>query len=189
MTACLLTQAEHAHGLEPPSVPKQVPVSSKRGPANVTWPIVRLAALQLVPSPLLVAGSGGAGGGLRWQVTPFVYSFGITERRLRYFLVAPVARHVGSMELYASPEWTCCAPRGESGWMARLGSRIYLPVIGRGEVLALSLGGSYTYENRRHNGAAEFGLYTFSSIVGVSVTLAPWLSGREALIALALRYY
>lgn len=189
VAAFLLTQATRALGLEQQPIPTQGQAASKRASADRTWPIVRLATLQLVPSPLLVAGSDGPGFGVRWQLTPFAYSFGITERRLRYFLIAPVARHAGAIELYASPEWTCCSRREESGWMARLGTRIYLPAVGRGEVLALSLGGSYTYENRRHGGAAEFGIYTFSSIVGLSVTVAPWLVGREVLIALSLRYY
>jgi hypothetical protein len=32
---------------------------------------------QLVPSPLLVAGTDHVGGGRRWQITPLLYSFGI----------------------------------------------------------------------------------------------------------------
>jgi hypothetical protein len=59
-------------------------------------------AAQLIPSPLLVAGKQHVGGRLRWQVTPLLYSFGIAERPLRYFFVAPIARHSGSVELHAS---------------------------------------------------------------------------------------
>ena len=33
--------------------------------------------MQLVPSPLFVVGTGNVGGGVRWQVTPLVYSFGV----------------------------------------------------------------------------------------------------------------
>ena len=63
--------------------------------------------MQLVPSPLFVVGSGNVGGGLRWQVTPFLYSFGVAAKPVRAFVVEPVARHAGAIELYASPEWAC----------------------------------------------------------------------------------
>jgi hypothetical protein len=144
---------------------------------------------QLIPSPLLVIGTHGVGGGVRWQVTPFLYSFGVAARPTRFFVVAPVARHSGAIELYASPEWTGRAPAGDSGWLARAGTRLYLPVIGRGESLSLSLGGSYGYENRRHGGAAELGFYTLSSILGISLTIAPWLKDRETMTALTLHYF
>jgi hypothetical protein len=146
-------------------------------------------ALQLIPSPLLIAGTNGVGGGARWQVTPLVYSFGVAERPLRHFVVAPVARHSGAVEIYGSPEWTCCVRSGQSGWLGRAGARLYLPVIGRGESLSLSLGGSYTYENRRHGGAAELGLYGMSSIIGISLTVAPWLLWREVILGLALHCF
>lgn len=153
------------------------------------WPMARLAILEVIPSPLLALGSHGSRLGVRWQLTPFSYSFGITERRLRYFLVSPVARHVGSIEIYLSPEWICCVAPSESGWLARVGSRVFLPVLERGEVVAVSLGGSYAYANGRHSGSAEFGVYTFSSIVGLSLTLTPRNETRAAIVALSLRYY
>src|ERR1041384_3008864 len=41
--------------------------------------------MQFVPSPLLVVGTGNVSGGVRWQVTPIVYSFGGDEGPLRAF--------------------------------------------------------------------------------------------------------
>lgn len=150
--------------------------------------LLRLYAFQLVPSPTLTIGTDGVKAGARWQLTPFVYSFGITERPARFFLVAPVARHVGAIESYLSPEWSCCI-RSESGWLARAGLRVYWPVVGWGETLAMSLGGSYYYENHRQAGSAELGFYTFASMLGVTITGSPWLIGREMMLTLSLRYY
>lgn len=79
--------------------------------------------------------------------------------------------------------------RSESGWLLRAGSRVYWPVIGRGESLAMSLGGSYYYENHRQAGSGELGFYTFASMLGVTLTASPWLTGRELIITLSLRYY
>jgi hypothetical protein len=58
-----------------------------------------------------------------------------------------------------------------------------------GESLSMSVGGSYYYANRRHGGAFEIGAYTLGSIVGVSLTLSPWLDQREAMVTLTLRYF
>lgn len=146
-------------------------------------------AIQFIPSPMLVGGTHGVGGGMRWQVTPFLYSFGVAARPARFFIIAPVARHSGAVEFFGSPEWTGCAGPGDSGWIGRAGARLYLPLVGRGESLAMSLGGSYYYENQRHGAATELGFYTLSSIVGISFTLSPWLDGREGMVAMTLHYF
>lgn len=146
------------------------------------------SVMQLVPSPLIVAEPHAFGGGVRWQVTPFIFSFGVAERPVRLFVVEPVARHSGGLELYVSPEWTCCAPGTDSGWLARIGTRLYVPLVGRGESAALSLGASYVYENHRHHAAAELGIWTLSSIVGFTATVAPTMQGRRLIFAFNLRY-
>ena len=146
------------------------------------------AATQLVPSPLLVIGDGHVGGGLRWQVTPLLYSFGITEGPVRSFFVAPIARHSGSVELYVSPEWACCAPGDESSWLLRAGLRLYLPLLERGEKLSWALGGSY-YRAAGGGFAADLGIYTFNGIIGINVTVSPALARREVITALTLRYF
>src|SRR6185295_18589423 len=89
------------------------------------------AFTQLIPSPLLVTGSHRVGGGVRWQVTPFVYSFGVASHPFRTFIVEPVARHAGALELYGSPEWACCSPTGGTAWLGRAGFRIYMPIVAR----------------------------------------------------------
>lgn len=155
---------------------------------NLATGVALWSVLQLVPSPLIVADPNAFGGGVRWQITPFMVSFGVAERPLRLFIIEPVARHSGGVEFYASPEWTCCAPGSDSGWLVRLGSRAYLPIVGRGDSAAVSFGGNYVYENERHHAAGELGLWTLSAIVGLTATLAPTMQGRLLVFGFNLRY-
>ncbi|WP_394845890.1 hypothetical protein LZC95_00315 [Pendulispora brunnea] len=163
---------------EPPP-PRTDPVFSA-----VAWTVA-----QLVPSPLLVLGSDRAGAGVRWQITPFVYSFGVAEHPVRAFIVDPVARHSGAIELYASPEWACCAPDDRTGWIARAGGRLYLPVIGRGETLSWSLGGSYYRAAGGGGGSIETGAYFLFGTMGLTVTVSPELVQREIITAFNIRYF
>jgi hypothetical protein len=144
---------------------------------------------QLIPSPLFVVGSDSVGGGVRWQLTPLVYSFGVAARPLRSFVIEPVARHCGAVELFVSPEWACCTPRRTTNWLARTGARVYLPLVLRGESLAVSFGGSYAFASPHGVVAGELGFYTLSSIFGLTVTVAPWLTGREVIGALSFHYF
>jgi hypothetical protein len=147
------------------------------------------AAAQLVPSPLLVVGSSHVGAGVRWQVTPLVYSFGVAAHPIRAFVVDPVARHAGAIEVYFSPEWACCAPTGTTSWIARVGSRLYLPIIGRGESLAASVGGSYFRAGDGDGVAGEVGAYVLFGFVGMTLTVEPSLRRREVIGALAIRVF
>lgn len=146
-------------------------------------------AAQLVPSPVLVTGGSGAGAGMRWQLSLLVWSYGVVERPLRSVLVHPIARHAGAVELYASPAWLCCAPQQRTSWMLQLGGRIYVPLVGRGENWVASFGAAYYRASPRHGAAIELGVYTLSSIVGLTVTVAPWLTAREVSTALTFHYF
>lgn len=147
------------------------------------------AITQLIPSPLLVTGKEHVGAGMRWQVTPLLFSFGVAERPFRTFVVAPIARHSGSVELHASPEWACCAPSDAHGWLVRLGARVYLPILEHGERLSYSFGGSYYRAESGGGFAADVGVYSFSGIFGVNVTVSPSLERREVVSALTIRYF
>jgi hypothetical protein len=173
--------------------PQFVAVPSDRAPtpremspllAGSVW-----AATQLVPSPLLVIGKDHVGGGLRWQVTPLLYSFGIAERPVRAFFVSPIARHSGSLELHVSPEWACCRPGNGTSWLVRAGLRLYLPLLEHGEKLSWSLGASYHRAAGGGGAAGDLGLSTFSGIFGLNVTVSPWLTRREVIAALTIRYF
>ncbi len=179
--------AHHLDALPAPPPPSEVrpsPLAPSPLLAGGAW-----AATQLVPSPLLVIGDGHVGGGMRWQVTPLLYSFGISEGPGRAFFVAPIARHSGSVELHVSPEWACCAPDDASGWLVRAGLRFYLPLLERGEKLSWSLGGSYYQAAGSRGAAADLGAYTFNGIVGLNITVSPWLAQREVIAALTIRYF
>ncbi len=179
LAAALLARPAHAD----PAETDQPPGLSATA-ATAVW-----AAAQAVPSPLLVIGGGHVAGGVRWQITPFVYSFGVAAHPVRAFIVDPVARHAGALEVYASPEWSCCAPDGGTSWLVRGGGRLYLPIIGRGEFLSGSLGGSYYRASGGGGGSIEAGIYTLFGMVGLSVTVSPALAHREIINALVLRFF
>lgn len=150
------------------------------------------AVAQLIPSPQLVIGKEHVGGGLRWQLTPILYSFGIAERPVRTFLVSPIARHSGSVELHVSPEWACCAPNEQSSWLVRAGLRLYLPLLEHGEKLSWSLGGSYYRAaggSSRNGAAADLGIFTFNGAFGLNVTVSPWLTRREVITTFTIRLF
>jgi hypothetical protein len=163
-----------------------------RDPARILSPAlsaVLWGVAQLIPSPVLITGSDGYGGGVRWQLTLLTYAFGLQSQRWRSIWVPPVARHAGALELYVSPAWLCCPPDDRTSWMVHAGGRVYLPLEGRGENFAASLGASYYRASPHHGAAFELAVYMLSSLVGVSVTVAPWLTAREVSTALTIRYY
>jgi len=122
-------------------------------------------------------------------VTPLVYSFGVAAHPFRAFVVDPVARHAGAIELYGSPEWACCASTDATSWIARVGTRLYLPIIGRGESLSASIGGSYFRAGDEDGVAGELGAYVLYGVFGLTLTIEPTLRRREVIGALAIRYF
>jgi hypothetical protein len=93
------------------------------------------ALLQLIPSPELGWGEDGARFGLRWQLTPVLYSFATDARldRFRWFIAEPIVRHSGSLEVFLSPEYLAL----DGGAAARVGGpgglSPYQGLQGRGE--------------------------------------------------------
>lgn len=130
---------------------------------------------QLLPSPELFTGTGGTRYGMRWQVTPVLYSFGANRRisPWRWFVVDPMARQSGSIELFFSPEYVAESPRLADDAILRTGVRSYFPLVEKGDYLSVSLGAShYLFEG--HSGAAiEGGVYVLFGILGLQVTYSP----------------
>jgi hypothetical protein len=182
--ACFLLCGSSARADEVATEPAPKPRKLSPVAAVGVW-----AAAQLVPSPLLVIGKQHVGGGLRWQLTPILYSFGIAERPLRAFLVSPIVRHSGSVELHVSPEWACCAPSEQSSWLVRAGLRLYLPLLEHGEKLSWSLGAAYYRAAGANGGSADLGIFTFNGVLGLNVTVSPWLTRREVITALTIRVF
>ena len=163
-----------------------LPVATRFSPAlsAVAWLLT-----QFVPSPLLVAGESHVGGGMRWQVTPLLYSFGIADQPLRSLIVSPIARHSGSIELHVSPEWACCSATRGTSWLLRSGARMYLPLLEHGEILSWSFGGAYYVSADGGGVSGDLGIYSFNGVLGLNLTVSPLLSRREFVAALAIRYF
>ena len=170
--------------------------SSKGGENEeaATEPAIRVTPLwvlaQLVPGPEIAAGDGTARFGLRWQVTPLLYSFGI-QRRVspwRFFIVEPIVRHSGSIELYFSPEYVVHGSFGDS-LLWRGGVRTYLPLVERGDYLSMSIGTSYFHFAGQSGAAYELGAYTLYGIVGVQIAWSPTKGPAETVATLSLRYF
>ena len=171
-------------GLSPPSQDPYLAREPQIAPSLV-WLLT-----QLVPSPELVAGSEGGRFGLRWYVTPLLYSFGI-HRRLspwRVLVVEPVVRHSGSIELFASPEWVVY--RGGTT-LLDLGVRSTVPLLHRGEYLSASVGVAYTSFEGTGAARYEAGLYTVFGVFGLVVAASPnvALSPVSTSVTLRLRYF
>lgn len=163
-------------------------------------PTLAWAVLQLVPSPELAFGRhrriGPTGAvetdnspsfGLRWQLSPVVWSFGVHpgQSRWRYFIVDPSARHSGSLELSTAFEYI---GGHVDKTLVRPGLRAYLPIAEKGEYLSVSLGTSvYSYEGFRV--AYDVGAYVLAGMLGVQVTLAPTHAPLAAIGTLRLRYF
>lgn len=148
---------------------------------------------QLVPSPELAGGRhAGPRFGLRWQVTPLLYSWGV-HRGLspwRFFVAEPPVRQSGSVELYFTPEYFPGYGRSlGDDWMARPGVRAYLPLVAHGEYLSMSIGSSYSYFEGRSGAAYEAGLYALFGVVGVQLTASPSPGPFSWIATLRLRYF
>jgi len=158
-------------------------------------PAVRSALLwslaQIVPSPEVAYGEATARFGLRWQVTPLLYSFGIYRQawRWRAFVVEPFVRQSGSVELFLGPEYLVQGRGLADGWLWRIGARSYFPIIERGESLSVSVGTSYS-ELAGHRGVAyEAGVYTLFGLVGAQITWSPTGGEATTIATLRLRYF
>lgn len=148
---------------------------------------------QLVPSPEVAFGANALGEaksafGLRWQLTPALWSWGI-HRRLsgwRFFVVDPLARMSGSIALEQTFEYI---GGHVDRVLARPGVKATFPLYHRGEYLAFSLGTSaYTYESDAYI-AHDLGLYTLYGTLGIVGTYAPDHRIMQTLITLRIRYF
>jgi len=152
----------------------------------MAWSVV-----QLVPSPEWLFVDEGTYFGLRWQLTPLLYSFGI-DRRLspwRALVAEPVVRHSGSIELFAAPSYTFLSRRAVSHLSIRAGARAYFPLAHRGEYLSWSIGSTAIHRSPHWSGGMELGIYSMYGVVGVLVEHAPLGDERSTTVTLQLRYF
>ncbi|MBX3189836.1 MAG: hypothetical protein KF819_22615 [Labilithrix sp.] len=187
----------------PPPSPRVVP------PPDATfvyadpqpYPSLAWLALQFLPSPEV--GFGGvkridplgqaqhetlATFGLRWQLTPALWSWGTNRRisRWRFFVVDPLARHAGSIELHGTLEYLW---GHVDRMLVRPGVRAYFPLLHRGEYLSASIGTStYQYENTARV-AYDVGAYVLFGLFGVNVTVAPAHDPLTTIATFRIRYF
>jgi len=173
----------------PPPWDRPGPRASATPPG--TRPTLAWALAQLVPSPELGLGNDGALFGLRWQLTPFSYSFGI-DRRLspfRSFVVEPLFRTSGSLEVFFSPEYLALdAPLAER-FGFRTGVRAFFPVLERGEYVSVSLGAAYARFGGLEAATYQAGIYILFGFVGLEQSFAPALAEARWLTTFNLRFF
>lgn len=146
---------------------------------------------QLAPSPEVAYGGAVARFGVRWQLTPLLYSFGINRRLSpwRVAVVEPLVRQSGSVELFLSPEYLVQGKSVWDGWLWRAGIRTYVPVVERGDYLSFSVGAScYEFEGRV-GASYEVGAYVLFGIVGAQFTWSPRSGPAQTIATLRLRYF
>jgi hypothetical protein len=186
----------------PPPRTKTPEESAEAGAADVVWAdtgtardpdvaaSLEWAIWQLVPSPQLGVGDG-ARFGLRWQITPLLYSFATDARlnRWRWLVAEPIVRQSGSLELFASPEYLALDGGAGARFGVRGGLRSYFGLIGRGDNLSVSLGGSYFHFRDADGFSLEAGAYVLFGGLGLVVTYAPTFDAAPWLVTLRLRYF
>lgn len=146
-------------------------------------------AAQLLPASELASGAGQVSFGLRWTVTPMLWSFGVNRRRSpwRWFVVEPNVRHSGSIELFASPE-VLFGERARV--LVRPGVRVYFPLLERGDALSASIAASLQSIDGTHAPSIEVAMYALYGICGLLVSYAPGpVTPAQTIISLSLRYF
>jgi len=163
------------------------------GTVGAPLPDAAWAITQLVPSPEIAVGGEerGAHVGLRWQVTPVLYSFGVNRRKSpwRAFIAEPMVRQGGSVEAYVSPEWIDEGRRVVDRFALRPGLRIYFPLVQHGDNLSWSMGTSYTTFGPHGGVGYELGVYTLYGIFGLQVTVSPTREEPPCIVTLRVRYF
>ncbi len=160
---------------------------TRSGP-RITWPWL---ATQLIPSPELSLGDAGAHFGMRWQLTPLCYSFGLYPgvNPWRFFVVEPIVRQSGSIELYVSPEYLAIAPRFRDRMLLRAGLRSYFPLLQHGDYLSASIGSSWFRIAGQDGVAYELGVYALFGVLGLQVDYAPAFKRAAWIGTLRFRYF
>lgn len=154
-------------------------------------PSLMWSIAQFIPSPEWITSSDGSRFGMRWQVTPMLYSFGINKKLspLRYFIAEPLVRQSGSVELFFTPEYLNLEDKLKDKWLFRGGARLYIPLWQRGEYLSASLAASYYNFNGVNGVSYEGGIYLFAGILGFQTTYSPSFTNSEWIFTIRLRYF
>ena len=155
------------------------------------YPSLMWTVAQFIPSPEWVTSVDGLKFGMRWQVTPLLYSWGINRKLSpwRYLIVEPLVRQSGSVELFFTPEYLNLEDSFNKKWLFRCGARTYFPLWQRGEYLSASLAASYYNFNGVNGISYEAGIYLFAGILGFQTTYSPTFTSSEWIFTIRLRYF
>lgn len=136
--------------------------------------------LQAVPSPVYNHDANEIDGrlsfGLRWNVVPINYSFHANKfvSPVQFFMVNPVRRLTGSIELFVQPEVSTAGfdYAGYDNFGVGTGLRYTFPIKQYGEHLAGSIGAKWNYRNSNSGSDEEYygiegGLYILYGIFGL----------------------
>jgi len=150
---------------------------------NKPFKYISWCIYQLVPSPTFYQDSDNDNAriqfGFKWHITPVNISFNPNKyvSPVQFFFIKPARRFTGSAEIFIQPELATSYFEYSdlSIFGLSLGSRIILPLSGKGENLCFSFGGKYTYrknftEDKDYYYGAEAGIYFFGGLVGFQYT-------------------
>lgn len=149
-------------------------------------PTVPWVITQAIPSPGHAWDRDGHSLSLRWQITPFLYSWGVHRRaplHYRLFVVEPSFRNTGSIETWIGPEWL----RDGHRYVTRGGVRSYFPVAGIGDALSISIGTGVWVHGRDVGPVIEVGAYVLFGVLGLQLSHAPGLEHAEWTATLSWR--
>jgi hypothetical protein len=170
----LVSSGVHASATEP---------KDRHPPPTLFWMLA-----QGIPSPEVGVGGQSPAAGLRWQLTPLLYSFGMYRKLSpwRTFVVEPLTRQSGSIELFVSPEFLSATATNE--WLVRTGVHATFPLLERGEKLALTLGAGACL-GAESSAEIEAGVSVFFGTFGLFVAYAPRVSLAPATVMLRIRWF
>jgi len=151
-------------------------------PPTIAWMIV-----QTIPSPEVGFGGSSVAAGMRWQLTPLLYSFGMYRKLSpwRTFVVEPLTRQSGSIELFFSPEFLSAKT---TEWIARAGVHATFPLLERGEKVALTIGAGVAL-GAETSADFEGGVSVVGGALGLFFAYAPRVSLAPATLELRVRWF
>lgn len=136
--------------------------------------------LQAIPSPVYNHDANSVDGrlsfGLKWNIVPLNFSFAANKyvSPVQFFMVNPVRRNAGSVELFVQPEVSTAGfdYAGYDNFGIASGLRFTFPIKHYGEHLAGSLGAKWFHRNSGADSPEDYfgiegGLYVLYGILGL----------------------
>lgn len=175
---------------------KEYDFAFRKGTKNLNW-----ALLQLIPSPYFDNDANENDAriqfGFRWQFIPINFSFRANRfvSPVQFFMINPVRRFSGSVELFVQPEVVTSSYKysGFNAIGAGTGARVIVPIQEMGENIAASFGAKYTFRKNDITGedgypGVEAGVYFLGGMMGVQFT-KNFHNNNEYSFGLFIKYF